>query len=116
MIYNNFGEQDWQTSILGLGCMRLPVIDSNSENINEEKAIELIRYAIDNGINYIDTAWPYHGGNSEELVGKALSDGYREKGKLATKLFTPGVESIEDCEYYLNKQLERLQTDHIDLY
>ena len=116
MIYNNFGEQDWQTSILGLGCMRLPVIDGDSENINEEKAIELIRYAIDNGINYIDTAWPYHGGNSEELVGKALSDGYREKVKLATKLFTPGVESIEDCEYYLNKQLERLQTDHIDLY
>lgn len=116
MIYNNFGEQDWKTSILGLGCMRLPVIDGDSENINEEKAIELIRYAIDNGINYIDTAWPYHGGNSEELVGKALSDGYREKVKLATKLYTPGVESREDCEYYLNKQLERLQTDHIDLY
>lgn len=116
MIYNNFGKQDWQTSILGLGCMRLPIIDGDSENINEEKAIELIRYAIDNGINYIDTAWPYHGGNSEELVGKALSEGYREKVKLATKLYTPGVESIEDCEYYLNKQLERLQTDHIDLY
>jgi len=116
MIYNNFGKQDWETSILGLGCMRLPVIDGDSENINEERAIELIRYAIDNGINYIDTAWPYHGGNSEELVGKALSDGYREKVKLATKLYTPGVESIEDCEYYLDKQLERLQTDHIDLY
>ena len=116
MIYNNFGKQDWKTSILGLGCMRLPVIDGDSENINEERAIELIRYAIDNGINYIDTAWPYHGGNSEELVGKALSDGYREKVKLATKLYTPGVESIEDCEYYLDKQLERLQTDHIDLY
>ncbi|MCF8001505.1 MAG: aldo/keto reductase [Halanaerobiales bacterium] len=116
MIYNNFGEQDWKTSILGLGCMRLPVIDGDSENINEEKAIELIRYAIDNGINYVDTAWPYHGGNSEELVGKALSEGYREKVKLATKLYTPGVESIEDCEYYLDKQLERLQTDHIDLY
>ena len=116
MIYNNFGKQDWKTSILGLGCMRLPVIDGDSENINEERAIELIRYAIDNGINYIDTAWPYHGGNSEELVGKALSEGYREKVKLATKLYTPGVESIEDCEYYLDKQLERLQTDHIDLY
>ena len=116
MIYNNFGKQDWETSILGLGCMRLPVIDGDSENINEERAIELIRYAIDNGINYIDTAWPYHGGNSEELVGKALSEGYREKVKLATKLYTPGVESIEDCEYYLDKQLERLQTDHIDLY
>lgn len=116
MIYNNFGEQDWKTSILGLGCMRLPVIDGDSENINEEKAIELIRYAVDNGINYLDTAWPYHGGNSEELVGKALSDGYREKVKLATKLYTPGVESIEDCDYYLNEQLERLQTDHIDLY
>jgi len=116
MIYNKFGQKDWKTSILGLGCMRLPVIDGDNENIDEERSIEMIRYAIDNGINYIDTAWPYHGGNSEGLVGKALQDGYREKVKLATKLYTPGIESVEDCNYYLNEQLNRLQTDYIDLY
>lgn len=116
MIYNKFGQKDWETSILGMGCMRLPVIEGENENIDEERSIEMIRYAIDNGINYIDTAWPYHGGNSEGLVGKALQDGYREKVKLATKLYTPGIESVKDCNYYLNEQLNRLQTDSIDLY
>jgi len=116
MIYNKFGQKDWETSILGMGCMRLPVFDEESKNIDEKRAIEMIRHAIDNGINYIDTAWPYHGGNSEGLVGKALQDGYRKKVKLATKLPVWKVENIEDCEYYLDQQLERLQTDHINLY
>ena len=116
MIYKKFGQNDFKTSILGMGCMRLPVINEESDNIDEKRAIEMLRYAVDNGINYIDTAWPYHGGNSEGVVGKALQDGYREKVKLATKLPIWKVESIEDCEYYLDQQLERLQTDHIDLY
>ena len=116
MIYKKFGEKNWESSILGLGCMRLPVIDDDNEKIDEKKSIEMIRYAVDNGINYIDTAWPYHGGNSEGLVGKALQDGYREKVKIATKLPSWKIEKKEDLDYYLNQQLERLQTDYIDLY
>lgn len=116
MIYKKFGEKDWKTSILGLGCMRFPTVDDQNDNIKEKEAIKMIRYAIDNGINYLDTAWPYHGENSEVIVGKALQDGYREKTKLATKLPSPYVEKKEDIDYYFDNQLKKLQTDYIDLY
>ena len=124
MQYRKFGNLDFEVSALSFGAMRLPIKGDETENIDEEKAIKMIRHAIDNGVNYIDTAWVYHGGESEKLVGKALQDGYRDKVKIATKFTWPWLEenlglklkNKEDREEYLNRQLERLQTDHIDFY
>ncbi|MGE4319319.1 MAG: aldo/keto reductase [Deferribacterales bacterium] len=113
MLYRTMPKNGDELSILGFGCMRLPMKD---KAIDEERAIAQIRDAIDRGVNYVDTAWPYHNGASEPLVAKALKDGYREKVKLATKLPTWLVNSREDMEKYLNAQLERLETDHIDYY
>ena len=116
MQYRTFGKLDWKPSALGFGAMRLPILENDSGKIDEELATRMIRTAIDAGVNYVDTAWPYHKEQSEPLVGRCLQDGYRDKVKLATKMPCWLIESPEQFDDYLNQQLERLQTDRIDFY
>ncbi len=102
-----------QVSALGFGCMRLPTADGS---IDEPEAIREIHHAIDEGLNYIDTAYGYHGGTSEPLVGKALAGGLRDDVFVATKLPVWLASSLEDCDRLFDEQLERLQTDYVDFY
>lgn len=114
MLYRKNPKNGDELSILGFGCMRLPVKEDGS--IDEERATKQVRYAIDHGVNYVDTAWPYHMEQSEPFLGRALADGYLEKVMLATKLPSWMVKSREDMDFFLNSQLEKLNTDHIDYY
>lgn len=114
MLYRELAGE--KVSILGFGCMRLPIIGGDTKNIDKEQATEMLRYAIDNGINYVDTAIPYHGQMSESFVGEALQDGYREKVHLATKLSGWYIKETGDFRKMIQGQLEKLKTDHIDFY
>ncbi len=116
MKYREFGSTGFKVSALGFGAMRLPSVAFIPQSVDLKKSVKLIRHAVDQGINYIDTALPYGFGASEKAVGMALKDGYRDKVHLVTKLFMPFVRKSEDFDDMLNKQLDKLQTDHIDTY
>ena len=102
-------------SVLGFGCMRFPTTSKNAEDIDIEKSTAMLRHAAENGVNYFDTAYVYHGGKSESFIGEALKP-YRDKINFATKCPTWEVKCEEDFDRILTEQLERLQTDHIDFY
>ncbi|MCF7936193.1 MAG: aldo/keto reductase [Synergistales bacterium] len=113
MLYRRVPKTGEELSILGYGCMRFPTRDGK---IDEPKATEQLRYAIDQGLNYVDTAYPYHNGQSEPFLGRALAEGYRERVHLATKLPPWSVGKRTDMDRILKEQLDRLQTDRIDFY
>ncbi len=115
MHYRRFGQLDYTPSALGFGAMRLPVVDGAHDRIDREPARELLTRAVEGGVNYVDTAYNYHGGTSEEWVGWALRGGLRERVKIATKLPIWKVERADDFDRYLDEQLERLGTG-IDFY
>ncbi len=116
MNYRTFGRLDWKPSALGFGTMRLPILGDDPSAIDEKLAISMLRDGIDAGINYVDTAYPYHGGNSEILVGKALQNGYRDKVHLATKMPSWLIETRQNMTERFEEQLTRMQTDHIEFY
>ena len=113
MLYRTVPKTGDRLSILGFGCMRLP---AKSGGIDENRAIRQIRHAIDSGVNYFDTAPAYHFGKSEQILGRALLDGYREKVRIATKLPHWSVRERADMDRILTGQLATLRTDHIDYY
>ncbi len=122
MLYRKLGRTDVDVSILGFGCMRLPIIDGKPNQIDYDLATEMLHYAIDNGVNYVDTAYFYHAtsmgqkGESEPFLGQALSGGWRDRVNLATKMPLGFCKECGDMERLLTEQLERLQTDHLDFY
>jgi predicted aldo/keto reductase-like oxidoreductase len=114
MQYRSVPKTGEQLSALGYGGMRFPTLSNGK--IDEEAATRQLRMAIDAGVNYVDTAYPYHGGASESFIGQALAGGYREKVFLATKLPQWLVRNREDMDRYLDLQRQRLETDVIDYY
>lgn len=114
MLYRKVPKTGDKLSVLGFGFMRLPA--KKGGGIDEERAIRQLRYAIDKGVNYVDTAPAYHFGKSERVLARALAGGYREKVRIATKLPPWSVHSRQDMDRILDSQLATLHTDHIDYY
>ncbi len=113
MQYRSFPKDGQKVSALGMGCMRFPLKDGA---VDRAAAISLLRRAIDGGVTYVDTAYAYHDGESERIVGEALEGGYRERVLLATKLPMWLLKTPEDMERIFNEQLQKLRTDHVDVY
>ncbi|MCL2122509.1 MAG: aldo/keto reductase [Desulfovibrionaceae bacterium] len=120
MQYRKFGRSSHTISALGFGCMRLPILGKwpeDASSIDEAKARKLLLAAAEAGINYFDTAWPYHGGNSEPFLGKTLADAkLRKKVHIATKLPSWEIYSPADMERIFREQCNKLRTDYIDFY
>ena len=116
MQYRTIGKTGIKLSVLGFGCMRFPVLNKNEGRINEPETEQMLVEAIKNGVNYFDTAYTYHIETSEDFVGRFLEKGYRKDVYLATKLPCWEVEKRSDMDRFLNEQLTRLRTDHIDFY
>ncbi|MBP3421944.1 MAG: aldo/keto reductase [Lachnospiraceae bacterium] len=114
MVYKNF--QGIQLSALGLGAMRLPVIDGQEAKIDEEKTAEMVAYAMEQGINYYDTAWGYHMGNSELVMGKVLNQYPRESYYIATKFPGYDISNMDKVEEIFEKQLEKTGMEYFDFY
>lgn len=114
MVYKNY--QDLELSALGMGTMRLPVIDGDDAKIDEKAAAEMVAYAMEKGINYYDTAWGYHNGNSEIVMGKILSQYPREQYYLATKFPGYDLSNMDKVEEIFEKQLEKCQVIYFDFY
>ena len=124
MLYRKIGKTGYEASVVSLGCMRLPMLEQKDpprdfferqKAVNEEKALEMIDYAINNGINYFDSAYLYHAGNSELILGKGIK-GKRDKVIITTKSPVMMIEKHEDFDRILDEQLEKLGTDHLDFY
>lgn len=114
MVYKEF--QDMKLSALGMGAMRLPVVDGDDSRIDESAAKAMVDYAMEQGINYYDTAWGYHNGNSELVMGKALSQYPREKYYLATKFPGYDLSNMDKVEEIFEKQLEKCGVEYFDFY
>ena len=114
MVYKEF--QNLKLSALGVGAMRLPVIDEDDGRIDEEQAEEMVSYAMEQGINYYDTAWGYHGGNSELVMGKILEHYPRKKYFLATKFPGYDLSNMDKVEEIFERQLEKCRVEYFDFY
>lgn len=115
MPHRRFGRTGYDVSALGFGCMRLPTAGKGGA-VDEAAAVEMIRWAFDHGVNYADSAYVYHGGQSERVLGKALEGGYRARVAVATKMPVWMVEKPADFDRFFGEQCERLGTDRIDFY
>ncbi len=114
MLYRKMPRSQDSLSILGLGLMRLPA--TSEGHIDEERSLEMLHHAVDNGVNYFDTAWVYYNGASEQLMGKFVDRVPRNKLLIATKSPCWLVKTASDLDKYLDQSLQRLRTDHIDYY
>ena len=114
MVFKKF--KGLELSALGLGLMRLPTVDGDNAKIDEARTAEMVKYAMDNGVNYFDTAWGYHSGQSEPVIGKVLSAYPRDKFYLASKFPGYDTANLEKIDEIFNKQLERCRVDYFDFY
>ena len=115
MNYRKFSDKiDFVPSALGFGLMRLPIKDGHTVDVDE--SVRMVRYAIDRGVNYLDTAYMYHGGESEKVMAKVLKDGYREKVKIADKFPMWMLNNESDKDRIFNEQLQKLEVEKIDFY
>ena len=114
MIYRDF--QDVKLSALGMGAMRLPVIDGDDSKIDEAAAFAMVDEAMSSGVNYYDTAWGYHNGNSELVMGKALARYPRDKFYLASKFPGYDLSNMDKVQEIFERQLEKCQVGYFDFY